>query len=226
MFQGRSNALSFLGLPSNASDDNAKKAYRKMSRTMHPNKGGSTANFQKLGAAYEMVKSGGGRGGVQWTPEPDYKGPVCQFIAKAKRKAAGTKEYSSFDTINKNIEIGAIFTNGKLTDAFVQHPDFELSLMGKGSANKYWSVDTANVDKLPAVKQMLRDIQEGCGYPVCAVYGSKVGNSNYGSQMNKMMNMKGRLELSKILFMVEMLYNEWENAQRKAQENGQGFRFF
>ena len=221
MFRGRSNALSFLGLPSNASDDNAKKAYRKMSRTMHPNKGGSTANFQKLGAAYEMVKSGGGNGGMQWTPEPVAKGPVCQFIAKAMRKAVGTKEYSSFETINKNIEIGAYFTNGKLTDAFVQHPDFELSLMGKGAANKYWSVDTANTDKIAAVERMLREIQEGCGYPVCAVGEHKVGNRNYGSQMNNM-NMGGRLEFSKILLMVERLYNRWENARRKEQEN---FRF-
>ena len=36
------------------------------------------------------------------------------------------------------------------------------------------------------------------------------------------MNMGGRLEFSKILLMVERLYNRWENARRKEQEN---FRF-
>ena len=64
MFRGRSNALAFLGLPSGASDDNAKKAYRKMALRMHPNQGGSTANFQKLGAAIDMV-----RGAVRFQPE-------------------------------------------------------------------------------------------------------------------------------------------------------------
>ena len=64
MFRGRSNALAFLGLPSGASDADAKKAYRKMALRMHPNQGGSTANFQKLGAAINMV-----RGAVRFQPE-------------------------------------------------------------------------------------------------------------------------------------------------------------
>jgi hypothetical protein len=217
MFRGRSNALSFLGLPSNASDDNAKKAYRKMALRMHPNKpGGSENNFKRLQAAMNIIKNGGGSG-VQWMPEPVAKGPVCQFIMKSKRKAAGMKEYSSFETINKNIEIGAYFKNGKLTDAFVQHPDFEISLHGTAT-DKYWSVDTANASKIAAVEKMLLEIQEGCGYPVRAVGEHKVGNRNYGSQMNNMTT-KERLDFSKILLMVERLYNRWENENRKAREN-------
>jgi hypothetical protein len=70
MFRGRNNALSFLGLRPNASNDNAKRAYRKMALRMHPDKGGSENNFKRLQAAMNMIRNGGGR----WVPEHN-KGP-------------------------------------------------------------------------------------------------------------------------------------------------------
>ena len=124
--------------------------------------------------------------------------PIRTFMNKSKKEAADKTDYSSFETIGKKVEIGTYFKNGKLTDAFVQHPDFELSLKGK-----FWNVEKANPDKI--VERMLREVQKGSGYPICAVDGFKVGNRNYGSQMKNMISTKERLEFSKVLRMVERL---------------------
>jgi hypothetical protein len=123
---------------------------------------------------------------------------IRTFMNKSKKEAADKTDYSSFETIGKKVEIGTYFKNGKLTDAFVQHPDFELALKGK-----FWNVEKANPDKI--VERMLREVQKGSGYPICAVDGFKVGNRNYGSQMNNMISTKERLEFSKVLRMVERL---------------------
>ena len=44
-----------LGVDSNASPDDIKKAYRKMAGIHHPDKGGNTATFQKIQQAYETL---------------------------------------------------------------------------------------------------------------------------------------------------------------------------
>jgi hypothetical protein len=49
------NNLKELGLNIGASADNIKKSYRKLALERHPNKGGSTEVFQRLGAAYERL---------------------------------------------------------------------------------------------------------------------------------------------------------------------------
>ena len=130
---------------------------------------------------------------------------IRQFMTKSKKEAADKTEYSSFETIGKKVEIGTYFKNGKITDAFVQHPDFELALEGS-KYEKFWNVENANPDKIAAVEQMLREVQKGSGYPICAVNGFKVGNRNYGSVMNNMiMSTKERIGFSKVLRMVERL---------------------
>ena len=130
---------------------------------------------------------------------------IRQFMMKSKKEAADKTEYSSFETIGKKVEIGTYFKNGKITDAFVQHPDFELALEGS-KYEKFWNVENANPDKIATVERMLREVQKGSGYPICAVDGFKVGNRNYGSQMNDMnMSTKERIGFSKVLRMVERL---------------------
>ena len=47
-----------LGVPRGAPDADIKKAYRKLSRTAHPDKGGSQAEFQELQKAYEVLSNG------------------------------------------------------------------------------------------------------------------------------------------------------------------------
>jgi len=129
--------------------------------------------------------------------------PIRTFMTKSKKEAADKTDYSSFETIGKRVEIGTYFKNGKLTDAFVQHPDFELAL--EGGYEKFWNVENANPDKIATIERMLREVQKGSGYPICAVHGFKVGNRNYGSSMNNTMNTKERIGFSKVLRMVERL---------------------
>jgi curved DNA-binding protein len=50
-----------LGLDKSASSDEIKKAYRKLASIHHPDKGGDTATFQKIQAAYETLSDDGKR---------------------------------------------------------------------------------------------------------------------------------------------------------------------
>lgn len=49
------NHYETLGVQPNATPDEIKKAYRKLASTHHPDKGGSTATFQAIQAAYETL---------------------------------------------------------------------------------------------------------------------------------------------------------------------------
>ena len=46
---------SVLGVPRGASEDEIKKAYRKLAAKHHPDKGGDTAKFQEVEAAYRVL---------------------------------------------------------------------------------------------------------------------------------------------------------------------------
>ena len=46
-----------LGVPRDASQDEIKKAYRKLAMTHHPDKGGNPVEFQKLNDAYEILSN-------------------------------------------------------------------------------------------------------------------------------------------------------------------------
>ena len=45
------------GMEDGSIDADAKKAYRRLAQKAHPDKGGSTEEFQRLGEAYERVCS-------------------------------------------------------------------------------------------------------------------------------------------------------------------------
>ena len=49
------NAYETLGVPTGASEDEIKKAYRKLASQHHPDKGGDTAKFQEIQNAYETL---------------------------------------------------------------------------------------------------------------------------------------------------------------------------
>ena len=49
------NAYETLGVPNGASEEEIKKAYRKLASTHHPDKGGDTAKFQEIQSAYETL---------------------------------------------------------------------------------------------------------------------------------------------------------------------------
>ena len=47
-----------LGLPNDASSDEIKKAYRKLAKELHPDKGGDEDKFKELSVAYEILSDG------------------------------------------------------------------------------------------------------------------------------------------------------------------------
>ena len=49
------NAYETLGVPKGASDDEIKRAYRKLASQHHPDKGGDTIKFQEIQSAYETL---------------------------------------------------------------------------------------------------------------------------------------------------------------------------
>jgi curved DNA-binding protein len=49
------NAYETLGVPKGASDEEIKRAYRKLAGQHHPDKGGDTAKFQEIQSAYETL---------------------------------------------------------------------------------------------------------------------------------------------------------------------------
>lgn len=49
------NAYETLGVPKGASEDEIKRAYRKLASQHHPDKGGDTAKFQEIQTAYETL---------------------------------------------------------------------------------------------------------------------------------------------------------------------------
>jgi DnaJ-class molecular chaperone len=51
----RMDYYSILGVPRGASEDEIKKAYRKLASQHHPDKGGDTAKFQEIQSAYETL---------------------------------------------------------------------------------------------------------------------------------------------------------------------------
>lgn len=59
------NPYQVLGIQPGASDDEIKKAYRKLASKHHPDKGGDTKKFQEIQAAYDSLTTGGAAGGPQ-----------------------------------------------------------------------------------------------------------------------------------------------------------------
>lgn len=93
------NPFELLGLPNNASKDDAKKAFRKLASKHHPDHGGDRAKFQAYKAAYEQIEGG-------YRVEPPRK-------AKSSSTGFGWhKPHSPGDTW-RDQDIGSIFEEMK-----------------------------------------------------------------------------------------------------------------
>lgn len=77
------NPFQILGLLVTATIDEARQAYRRLAQIHHPDKGGSTAKFQEIQGAWELIQSG-------WRPEPP-KPEFQQFAPKKSSFTGGSK---------------------------------------------------------------------------------------------------------------------------------------
>ena len=72
----RRDYYSILGVPKGASEDEIKKAYRKLAMQHHPDRGGDQAQFQKIQEAYNTLGDSGKR---QEYDHPQPQGGGFQF---------------------------------------------------------------------------------------------------------------------------------------------------
>ena len=70
---------STLGVPKGASADEIKKAYRKMAAKHHPDRGGDTAQFQKVEEAYRVLSDPNQRQSYD-NPQPEFSDPFGPFM--------------------------------------------------------------------------------------------------------------------------------------------------
>jgi DnaJ-class molecular chaperone len=97
-----------LGLQKGATDEEVKQAYRKLASKHHPDKGGDTAKFQEIQAAYEAITSGK----ANHNPDRDYTGftDLNEMFNMGRR--AGSRNWS--------------FSDG--WDGDVKNPDINISI--------------------------------------------------------------------------------------------------
>jgi curved DNA-binding protein len=99
-----------LGIERGASDDEIKRAYRKLASIHHPDKGGDTAKFQEIQAAYEAVTSG-----------------------KADEPAFGNNPFDGFSNLHEMFNMGRKagarnWSFGTGWDNDVKNPDVNISI--------------------------------------------------------------------------------------------------
>ena len=68
------NYYDVLGVPTDASEDAIKKAFRKLASQHHPDKGGDTTKFQQIQEAYETLSDGNKRQEYDHPPRQGFTG--------------------------------------------------------------------------------------------------------------------------------------------------------
>jgi curved DNA-binding protein len=89
-----------LGLTRDATDDEVKQAYRKLASKHHPDKGGNTAKFQEIQAAYEAITSGK----AKHNADPAYSGFQDLHDMFNMGRKAGSKNWSFSDGWDDNVK--------------------------------------------------------------------------------------------------------------------------
>ena len=72
------NYYDVLGVPTDASEDAIKKAFRKLASQHHPDKGGDTTKFQQIQEAYETLSDGNKRQEYDHPPRQGFSGNFHQ----------------------------------------------------------------------------------------------------------------------------------------------------
>jgi len=111
------NYYETLGVENNASDDEIKKAYRKLSLIHHPDRGGDTTKFQEISSAYETLSDAQRRSqydaqlnGIRIPSFPGFPFPGATNIHFAHMGGGGPQ--AEFGDLNSFINM--MFNNGRM----------------------------------------------------------------------------------------------------------------
>lgn len=122
------NYYEILGVENNASDDEIKKAYRKLSLIHHPDRGGDTTKFQEINSAYETLSDPQRRNqydaqlnGIPMPPPfPGFPFPGTTNIHFANMGGGGGGVPAEFGDLNSFINM--MFNNGRMSNMNIGKP--------------------------------------------------------------------------------------------------------
>ena len=86
-----SNDFDVLGVKPNASEEEIKRAYRKLSKENHPDMGGDAKEFERISKAYERIKSGAARKTKQNIEEEYNCADMRSFFKKVNHEIENKK---------------------------------------------------------------------------------------------------------------------------------------
>ncbi len=120
-----------LGLTPGATEEEVKKAYRKLASKHHPDKGGDTARFQEIQAAYEAITSGKARRkeSSSWFNESSGFHDLHEMFNQGRRAGGRNWTFNSGweeDISNPDVNISIPCTLEEAHNGFTKTVEFTL----------------------------------------------------------------------------------------------------
>jgi curved DNA-binding protein CbpA len=188
--------LKILGVKKTATKEQIKKAYRKKSKKLHPDAGGSPEEFAKLNRAYEILMDDFKRAKYEngFNPIGDIEKEANAFLFETFQNSIGDKLIDIFGTskvlphVEKKIENGILQYQKEIHDAQLERKRFEkikdcvlvkndIENFYKDMVNKNIELNNSKIqfakfkmDILNKAKEILKNYYEPHSDPTTAVF--------------------------------------------------------